>query len=113
MLEENTATGQPVYMNQKDIREFQLAKGAIVAGIEILLRTYGAKAEDIDEVFLAGAFGNYLSNKSACKVGLIPQELEEKISGIGNAAGVGAKLSLLSEKEYERAAMISKKSKVN
>ena len=109
VLAKNTATGQPVYINQKDIREFQLAKGAISAGIEILVKEYGAKVDDIDEVFLAGAFGNYLNRESACKVGLIPKELEEKTKGIGNAAGVGAKLALLSEKEYERAVMLSHK----
>ncbi|TYP56639.1 ASKHA domain-containing protein [Thermosediminibacter litoriperuensis] len=109
ILEENTATGQPVYINQKDIRELQLAKGAIAAGIEILLKTFNAKVEDISEVFLAGAFGNYLKPESACEVGLIPRELEGKIKAIGNAAGGGAKLALLSEKEYERAVMISKK----
>lgn len=103
ILENKTQTGQPVYINQKDIREFQLAKGAIAAGIEILLKEYGAKVEDISEVFLAGAFGNYLDSKSACQVGLIPKELEDKINGIGNAAGVGAKLAIISEKEYNRA----------
>ncbi|HXL01664.1 MAG TPA: ASKHA domain-containing protein [Candidatus Atribacteria bacterium] len=109
VVAENTATGQPVYINQKDIREFQLAKGAIAAGIEILLKTYGAKVEDIDEVFLAGAFGNYLRPESACRVGLIPQELEGRIKGIGNAAGIGAKLAMLSKEEYERAIVLSRK----
>lgn len=109
LLAENTATDQPIYINQKDIRELQLAKGAIAAGIEILLKTYGAKVEDIDEVLLAGAFGNYLNPKSACKVGLIPPELVDRIKGIGNAAGAGAKFALLSEEEYKRAIMLSKK----
>lgn len=84
-------------------------KGAIATGIEILLESYGAKVEDISEVFLAGAFGNYLKPESACKVGLIPKELKEKINGIGNAAGVGAKLAMLSEKEYERAIKLYQK----
>ncbi|MDD3751062.1 MAG: ASKHA domain-containing protein, partial [Tissierellia bacterium] len=57
---ENVETGKIIYINQKDIREFQLAKGAIAAGIEVLLKEYGAIADDIDEVFLAGAFGSYL-----------------------------------------------------
>ncbi|MCG0276659.1 MAG: ASKHA domain-containing protein [Thermosediminibacteraceae bacterium] len=109
VLEENTGTGQPVYVNQKDIRELQLAKGAIAAGIEILLEIFDAKVEDIKKVFLAGAFGNYLKPESACRVGLIPPELEGKIKPVGNAAGAGAKLALLSEKEYERAVMLSRK----
>jgi uncharacterized 2Fe-2S/4Fe-4S cluster protein (DUF4445 family) len=109
IIEENTPTGQPVYINQKDIRELQLAKGAIAAGIEILLNTFGAKVEDIKEVFLAGAFGNYLKPESACKIGLIPPELEGRIKPVGNAAGTGAKLALVSEKEYERALALSRK----
>ncbi|MGB9814229.1 MAG: ASKHA domain-containing protein [Thermovenabulum sp.] len=111
LLEKETATGQPVYISQKDIRELQLAKGAIAAGIEVLLKTYGAKVEDIKEVLLAGAFGNYLNPESACRVGLIPPELRGKIKGIGNAAGVGAKLALLSKKEFKRAEMLSQKIK--
>lgn len=109
LLAENTGTGKAIYISQKDIRQFQLAKGAVAAGIEILLKIYGAETDDIDEVLLAGAFGNYLNPSSACRTGLIPQELEGKTTGIGNAAGGGAKLALLSENEYERAAMLSKK----
>ncbi|SHM21238.1 Uncharacterized 2Fe-2 and 4Fe-4S clusters-containing protein, contains DUF4445 domain [Caldanaerovirga acetigignens] len=109
IIKENTSTGQPVYINQKDIRELQLAKGAIAAGIEILLNTFGAKVGDIKEVFLAGAFGNYLNPESACKIGLIPPELEGRIKPVGNAAGTGAKLALVSEKEYERALALSRK----
>lgn len=101
----------PVYINQKDIREFQLAKGAIAAGIEVLLKEYGAETKDIDEVFLAGAFGNYLRPESACDVGLIPKELKDRIKGIGNAAGAGAKLALISQKEYERAVALSREIK--
>lgn len=111
ILENETSTGKPVYINQKDIRELQLAKGAIAAGIQVLLTLYGAKVEDIKEVLLAGAFGNYLKPESACKIGLIPRELEGKIKGIGNAAGVGAKLVLLSKRELERAKQLSKKIK--
>lgn len=109
VLTYNTQTGKPIFISQRDIREFQLAKGAIAAGIDILLKAYGAKAEDIREVLLAGAFGNYLNYKSACRVGLIPEQLEDKTRGIGNAAGVGAKCGLLSEKEFERGAKLSQK----
>jgi len=101
-------TSGKVYVNQKDIREFQLAKGAIAAGIEILLKEYGAETKDIDEVYLAGAFGNYLRPESACTVGLIPKELENRIKGIGNAAGAGAKLAVISQIEYERAVALSR-----
>jgi len=103
------ASGRPIYVNQKDIREFQLAKGAIAAGIEVLLKEYGAQTQDIDEVYLAGAFGNYLNPESACTVGLIPKALKSKIKGIGNAAGAGAKLAIISRNEYERAVALSQK----
>ncbi|GAV25208.1 ferredoxin [Carboxydothermus islandicus] len=109
VLEENEATGQRIYITQRDIRELQLAKGAIAAGIEILLETYGARVEDISEVLLAGAFGNYLNPHSACRIGLIPATLEDKIKGIDNAAGAGAKFALLSVEEYQRAIELSQK----
>lgn len=105
---ENVETGKIIYINQKDIREFQLAKGAIAAGIEVLLKEYGAIADDIDEVFLAGAFGSYLKHENVCRVGMIPQELLDRITSIGNGAGAGAKLIMLSEEEYKRSETLSK-----
>lgn len=85
-----------VYLTQKDIREVQLAKSAIAAGIESLCQAMGVSIADIESVLLAGAFGNYLSPESACRIGLIPSILLDKIQGIGNAAGEGAKLAALS-----------------
>ncbi len=87
-----------IYLTQKDIREVQLAKSAIAAGIESLCEAMGVGIEDIQSVLLAGAFGNYLSPQSACRIGLIPPVLLERIRGIGNAAGEGAKLAALSQK---------------
>ena len=80
-----------------------MAKGAMAAGVRVLMETYGIEAQDISEVLLAGAFGNYLNPHSACVIGLIPAELESKIKMIGNAAGTGAKLALLSASEFRRA----------
>ena len=96
-------------VTQKDIRELQLAKGAMATGIKILMKNYGLQAEDIKEVLLAGAFGNYLDPHSACAIGLIPAELEGRIKMIGNAAGAGAKLALLSAAEYRRAEQAARK----
>ena len=90
-----------VVLTQKDVREVQLAKGAIRAGIELMCEQLGAAVEQIDAVYLAGAFGNYLDPKSACRIGMIPPCLEEKIRPIGNAAGEGAKLCALSRAEYD------------
>jgi uncharacterized 2Fe-2S/4Fe-4S cluster protein (DUF4445 family) len=105
--ESETEHGRPILITQKDIREVQLAKGAIAAGIQALLEQLGASLEEIGEVLLAGAFGNYLDPHSACAIGLIPQELEGKIRPVGNAAGSGAKMALLSRSEYRRAGLIA------
>lgn len=98
-----TGHGRPIMITQSDIRELQMAKGAMAAGVRVLMETYGIQAQDIKEVLLAGAFGNYLNPHSACVIGLIPPELESKIEMIGNAAGTGAKLALLSSSEFRRA----------
>ena len=98
-----TGHGRPIMITQSDIRELQMAKGAMAAGIRVLMETYGIQSKDIKEVLLAGAFGNYLNPHSACVIGLIPPELESKIKMIGNAAGTGAKLALLSANEFRRA----------
>ena len=98
-----TGHGRPIMITQNDIRELQMAKGAMAAGVRVLMETFGIQAQDIKEVLLAGAFGNYLNPHSACVIGLIPPELESKIKMIGNAAGSGAKLALLSSSEFRRA----------
>ena len=89
-----------VTLTQKDVREVQLAKAAIRAGIELLCAHLGRRPEDIRAVLLAGAFGSYMNPASACRIGMIPPVLLEKIQSIGNAAGEGAKLCALSEREY-------------
>ncbi len=81
---------QRIFLSQEDIRQVQLAKGAIRAGIELLAEQMGVKMEEIQRVFLAGAFGSALNPASACRIGLIPEELLEKITPVGNAAGAGA-----------------------
>ena len=104
---DDTDHGNPIIITQRDIRELQMAKGAIAAGIKILSQTYGIQVGDISEVLLAGAFGNYMNPHSACTLGMIPQELESRIKMIGNAAGAGAKLALLSASEFIRASTIA------
>ncbi|AOT71007.1 ASKHA domain-containing protein [Geosporobacter ferrireducens] len=96
-----------ILVTQKDVRELQLAKGAMAAGMKILMEKCGIEVEQIQEVLLAGAFGNYLNPHSACAIGLIPKELEDRIKMVGNAAGTGAKLALLSVSEYKRTAEIA------
>ena len=89
-----------VVLTQKDVREVQLAKAAIRAGIELLAEKLGRAVSDIRKVFLAGAFGNYLTPASACRIGMIPPVLLDRIVPIGNAAGEGAKLCALNREEY-------------
>lgn len=102
-----TGHGRPIMITQGDIRQLQLAKGAMAAGVQILLEKRDIPVEGVGQVLLAGAFGNYLNPHSACVIGLIPQQLESKIRTIGNAAGAGAKTALLSASEYRRAAAIA------
>ena len=106
---EASGTGEALVFTQKDIREVQLAKGAMAAGIQMMCQRLGIVTDDIKTVMIAGAFGSYMSPASACGIGLIPPELEEEVMAIGNAAGQGAKLCVLSIDEYKRAADISKK----
>ncbi len=109
VIYEHPESGPKVYLTQKDVREFQLAKSAIASGIEILMQEYPVKIEEIDRLYLAGAFGSYLNHENACRVGMFPRALLDRATSIGNAAGTGAKLILLSEKEYENSKRISNK----
>ncbi|MGN0362786.1 MAG: ASKHA domain-containing protein [Bilifractor sp.] len=103
-----SATGEDIYLTQKDVREVQLAKGAIAAGIQILTDKLHRKITDIRQVFLAGAFGNYMDSQSACEIGMIPYELHDRIVAVGNAAGEGAKLAAVSREEFRYACRLSR-----
>lgn len=83
----------PVVLTQSDIRELQLAKGAIAAGIRILLDRFGAAEGELKKLYLAGAFGNYINRASAERIGLI-RFPAEKVEAAGNTALLGAKLAL-------------------
>lgn len=89
---------ETVYITGQDVRQLQLAKSAIRAGIEILLQKENMTIEDIDKLYLAGAFGNYIRPESAIEIGLLPDIAREKIVAVGNGAGFGAAMALLSEK---------------
>ena len=93
-----------VYLTQKDIGEVQQAKAAIAAGIVLLCKKMGIQETDIEEILIAGAFGNYMRASSACRIGLLPSELLDRIHMIGNAAGEGARIAVLNEAEYDRSA---------
>lgn len=102
---------QDIVITQKDIRELQLAKAAIAAGIAILMKEAKIDASRIDRLFLAGAFGNYLNPKNAVALGMFPGIPGDKIFPVGNAAAEGAGLCLLStgqRKMADRIAMFVK-----
>lgn len=101
--------GQPVVLTQQDIREVQLAKGAIRAGITILLRKMGIEESQLEQVFLAGAFGNYIRPESAVRLGLLPQIPLERIYFVGNAAASGAEMVLLDSDYRELASTLARK----
>jgi uncharacterized 2Fe-2S/4Fe-4S cluster protein (DUF4445 family) len=88
---------KPILFTQKDIREIQLAKAAIRAGIEILMRRYGCRYEDIECLYLAGGFGYQLNLEKAIRIGLLPEELRGRMKAIGNSALAGAIKYLVEE----------------
>lgn len=91
-----------VYLTQDDIRQVQLAKGAICAGVQLMAGQLGKQVQDIKRVLLAGAFGSFMDPDSACRIGLLPEELKGRITAVGNAAGSGAKLLACDKVEIQR-----------
>ncbi len=100
--EEESAVGAPIMMTQKDVREIQLAKAAIAAGIDTLIGHAGITPGEIGTLRLAGGFGSYIRRESAAAIGLIPGELLHRVEVMGNAAGRGAIMALLSENMWKR-----------
>jgi uncharacterized 2Fe-2S/4Fe-4S cluster protein (DUF4445 family) len=99
--------GKEVTLTQKDVRELQLAKGALRAGIEILMKEAGVGREDVQGVLLAGVFGNYINRQKAVTLGLIPPFPLRKVHFIGNGAMDGALRALINLKERRRAGDIA------
>lgn len=96
-----TDSGQPIVLTQRDIRELQFAKGAIAGGIDVVMNELGVSAADLEAIYLAGSFGNYINPQSARIIGLTPPVPVERIKAVGNAAGEGAKMALLSFRERD------------
>jgi len=90
-----------VYLSQRDVRELQFGKGSIATGIKVLMDVMGVTAADLDEVLLGGSFGSYLNPESAKIIGLVPPVDVDRILSVGNTAGEGAKMSLLSFRERQ------------
>jgi uncharacterized 2Fe-2S/4Fe-4S cluster protein (DUF4445 family) len=100
---EESFYGRPIYLTQKDVRELQLAKGAVATGVHTLMDELGIGIEDISHVYLAGALGNYIDPISTLRIGLLPGINEKLIKSLGNAASLGASMVLLSKKHWQMA----------
>ncbi len=103
---DESATGSPILLYQRDIRELQLASAAIRAGINILLKIAGLQASDVDAILLAGGFGNFIRRNHARRIGMLPQIPNNRIRFVGNTSSFGAKRALLSTHEKEYAANV-------
>jgi len=87
-----------VYVSQQDVRQLQVAKAAVAAGIEILTKKMGVETKQIQRVMIAGAFGSYVNPVSARRIGLIPNLPLDRVVSVGNSALEGAKMYLLSRR---------------
>ncbi len=103
------ANERPVLLTQRDVRETQLAKAAIRAGIRLLQQKIGLQDCDIEQILLAGAFGNYIRPASALRIGLLPEVAAERIHFVGNAASSGAQMILVSRDSRATARKLARK----
>jgi uncharacterized 2Fe-2S/4Fe-4S cluster protein (DUF4445 family) len=104
----DSGNGQDICITQQDVRQLQLAKGAIYSGILMLKKVMGVETGQIKELMLAGGFGNYINIESAVRIHLLPDLPIEKIRYVGNAAALGAQMALLSESERNRAIALAR-----
>ncbi len=105
---DTSGTGQDIVLSQGDIAQVQLAKAAIRTGINTLLYEAGVSEEGLDGVVIAGAFGSYIDVRSVIAIGMLPALSLEKFRQVGNAAGVGARLALLSKRHRDVARDIAR-----
>ncbi|MHB0935972.1 MAG: ASKHA domain-containing protein [Armatimonadota bacterium] len=96
----DSGNGHDIVLTRQDVREVQLVKASIYAGIATLLQKLGHTPEELDGLHIAGAFGTYITKEHAVAIGLIPNIPLEKLVFLGNGAGIGAKMALISRDEY-------------
>jgi len=104
----DTSLGKDITITQKDVREIQMAKAAFFSGMRLILKHLSEKLE-IKQVYLAGAFGNYINKGNAKFIGMIPDITDDKIYQIGNAAGIGAQHCLINKNLRDKAKNLLKK----
>jgi len=106
---EASGLGRAITVSRKDVGEIQLAKAAIAAGWQILLEEAGIRESDLTRVLVAGAFGTYIDIGHAVAIGLLPRLPLDRFEQVGNVAGTGARMALLSRAERERAARLARR----
>lgn len=99
--------GRPVLLTARDVRELQLVKGSIAAAVRLLLAEAGIGLDGLEEVLVAGAFGNFVHPASARAIGLVPPVPPQRLRFVGNAAGAGARMLLVDRRARERAVALA------
>jgi uncharacterized 2Fe-2S/4Fe-4S cluster protein (DUF4445 family) len=107
--DEDDGNRPAITFTQQDVRELQLAKGAMRTGINVLLETNGLSADEIEQVVIAGAFGTYIDIASAVAIGMLPRLPLDRFRQVGNAAGMGAKLALISRSKRAAAQTLAQR----
>ena len=100
--------GSDIVLTRGDVSEIQLAKGAMRAGTEVLMQEAGITVDDLDRIVIAGAFGSYIDVRNALRLGMFPSLPVDRFEQVGNAAGVGARLALISAEQRELANEIAR-----
>ena len=103
-----TGINRDIVITQKDVGEIQLAKAAIFAGCSLLMKARNLKQKDLDRIFIAGTFGNYINPENAKSLGLVPDVERKRIEFVGNTAVTGAKMALVSKESRTTAEEISR-----
>jgi uncharacterized 2Fe-2S/4Fe-4S cluster protein (DUF4445 family) len=111
VIADETEAGEQraITVSQHDIRELQLAKGAIRCGIDTLLQNAGLRPAELEHVIIAGAFGTYIDVASAITIGMVPDLPLDRFSQVGNAAGTGARLALISRSMRREARQLAER----
>jgi uncharacterized 2Fe-2S/4Fe-4S cluster protein (DUF4445 family) len=103
-----TATGNDIFISEKDIANVMRAKAAIYSACSLLLKNVGLKVNDIEKIYVAGGFGSHLNFRHAITIGMLPDIDLDKFEYLGNTSLIGAQLALLSEEFREQLAQIAK-----
>jgi uncharacterized 2Fe-2S/4Fe-4S cluster protein (DUF4445 family) len=109
VFENETPLDSPITLSLKDIRQIQMAKGAFYSGARLLIEHLNKKYNKtfkIEQIYLAGAFGNYIDKDNARFIGMIPDIDSDKIFQIGNAAGIGAQYCLINRDQRAKATQL-------